>query len=369
MKKLFILFMGLLPLTTIHADSEVTGKCGSQVEITATPKTGYHFVRWNDGNTESSRIVDVTGDATYRAYFAINKYEIIFRNEDGTDLQKDSIEHGQMPSYIGSTPTKAKTDQYTYTFGGWTPNISAATQDQVYTAYYYSTVRSYIIAFVNYDGYVLQSQELEYGTMPSYTGTPTRPATAQYSYTFKGWDHAIEPVSGEDTYIAEYDSVVNVYHIEFVNYDSTPLASYDLPYGSMPVYDGLTPTKPTDNIYTYTFTGWSPLVTTVTGDAVYTAQFASSIVSYTITVLAETGGSATGGGVFPYGTQITLTATPNDCYKFAQWQDGNMDAVRVLTVTEDATYTAQFTDEVYTIHIVSDNPDMGSAEGHPYVQP
>ena len=37
--------------------------------LRATAKTGYHFSRWNDGNIQNPRIVKVTEDKTYTAYF------------------------------------------------------------------------------------------------------------------------------------------------------------------------------------------------------------------------------------------------------------------------------------------------------------
>ena len=63
------------------------------------------------------------------------------------------------------------------------------------------------ITFVNYDGTVLQSSDVGNGAMPKYTGkTPTKPATAQYTYTFKGWNKTITAVTGAATYTATYDS-------------------------------------------------------------------------------------------------------------------------------------------------------------------
>ena len=63
---------------------------------------------------------------------------------------------------------------------------------------------------------------------------------------------------------------------------------------------------------------------------------------YTITVKVNDAamGSATGGGVFDEKSTITLTATANPNFKFVQWDDGNTDNPRTVTVTGDATYTA-----------------------------
>lgn len=45
---------------------------GTTVEISATPKPGYYFIKWNDNVTDSVRTITVTGDATYIAYFSNN---------------------------------------------------------------------------------------------------------------------------------------------------------------------------------------------------------------------------------------------------------------------------------------------------------
>jgi hypothetical protein len=41
----------------------------------------------------------------------------------------------------------------------------------------------------------------------------------------------------------------------------------------MPEYHGVTPTKPEDEHYIYTFSGWSPEITIVVAEAEYTAQY------------------------------------------------------------------------------------------------
>ncbi|MDY5969044.1 MAG: hypothetical protein SPJ13_03380 [Bacteroidales bacterium] len=65
---------------------------------------------------------------------------------------------------------------------------------------------------------------------------------------------------------------------------------------------------------------------------------------YTITAEPNdaTMGTVTGGGEYDKDATVTLTATPNAGYVFKQWQDGNTQNPRTITVTADATYTATF---------------------------
>ena len=109
----------------------------------------------------------------------------------------------------------------------------------------------------------------------------------------------------------------------------------------------------------YTFAGWYDggtkvcdtaefTVENVTEDKTYTAKFAKNAVSYTITALADDGGTVSGGGEVADGGNITLTATANEGYTFDGWYDGDTkvcDATEftVTNVTANKTYTAKFT--------------------------
>ncbi|MBR0296872.1 MAG: leucine-rich repeat domain-containing protein [Paludibacteraceae bacterium] len=65
---------------------------------------------------------------------------------------------------------------------------------------------------------------------------------------------------------------------------------------------------------------------------------------YTITTAVKTAGtgSVIGGGKYESGTDTILTALPALYYEFVKWSDGNTDNPRRITVTGDATYTAEF---------------------------
>lgn len=133
---------------------------------------------------------------------------------------------------------------------------------------------TYTISFVNYDGTVLQSGEFNYNETPVYSGMlPEKPADAQYTYTFAGWDKDIEAVTGEATYTATFTPTLRNYTISFVNYNGDVLQSDVLGYGETPVYTGEIPTRETDDSYIYEFDKWDKDIETVKGDKTYTASF------------------------------------------------------------------------------------------------
>lgn len=248
-------------------------------------------------------------------------YAITWLNYDGIVLKVDSLLEGATPSYSGETPTKPVTAGYAYTFIGWTPEITAVTGDAIYTAEFDSVVNQYTITFNNYDGTELQSGKLDYGAMPAYNGeTPMKPATAQYTYSFKGWKPEVVAVTGDAVYTAEFDSVVNQYTITFNNYDGTELQSGKLDYGAMPAYNGEEPVKLATAQYTYSFKGWKPEVVAVTGDAVYTADFDSIVNEYDVTFHANGNGTAPEGQHLAYGSKVTKPADLKETgWTFGGW--------------------------------------------------
>lgn len=65
---------------------------------------------------------------------------------------------------------------------------------------------------------------------------------------------------------------------------------------------------------------------------------------FTIKVTANNSdwGTVSGGGKYAMDETVTLTATPKEGYKFVDWNDGNTNNPRIITVTGDAEYVANF---------------------------
>ncbi len=324
-------------------DYGATPSCDAPTKA-ATDQYTFTFAGW------SPKIVTVIGDATYTASYKsiINQYTVTFKDEDGTVIKSSLWNYGATPTC--ATPTKEGTDQYSYSFDGWDSPIVPVVGDVTYTATYKSTENQYTVTFRNYNGVVVESKLWNYGETPT-CSEPTKPATAQYTYTFKGWTPAITTVKANAVYVADYDSITNIYTITFNNYNNALLQTVQVPYGETPVYTGETPVKPADEETSYDYIGWTPELVTVTGDATYTATYKSSLNAYTITFKDEDGTvletkqwyygkTPTYGGATP-----TKPATAQYTYSFDGWTPA------VVDVTGDATYTATYKSTVnqYTV--------------------
>lgn len=97
------------------AGSNPAAKHFLNYEIGANPNTGYHFVQWNDGNTNNPRTVSLVSDSTFTASFAPDTFTVTYMN--GTaQLKVEKVPYREsIPEY---TPSKQG-----WTFDGWTPTL------------------------------------------------------------------------------------------------------------------------------------------------------------------------------------------------------------------------------------------------------
>ena len=364
-------------ITFVNGDGSETS---SQVEYGETPvapagKTPandaqytYSFVGWD------AEIVAVTGNATYTAVVnsTVNKYSVTFVDEDGTTvlLAAAEYDYGTLPANIAkpADPTKQGTAGETFAFAGWTPAIATVTANAVYTATYTSSTNTYTVTFKDDDGTVLSTATYPYGTAAAsiaLPATPTKDATAEFTYEFSGWTPAVAAVSGNATYTATYDATKRSYTITFVNGDGSETSS-QVEYGTVPTAPaGKTPAN--DAQYSYSFVGWNAEIVAVTGNATYTAVVNRTVNEYTVTFEDEDG-TALYSATYPYGTAAAdvikprtpeKPATVGYTYEFSGWNP------KVAEVTGDATYTATFnaTVNMYTVTFLNyDNSELQSSK-------
>lgn len=165
----------------------------------------YTFSGW------TPEIAPASADTTYTATYQqeIRKYTIKFVNDDGTELQNESLPYGAMPEYKGEEPSKTNTAQYTYTFNGWDKTLVAVTKNATYTATYSSSVNSYQVTFDTHGGSTVNPQTVEYGGHVTQPDDPTKDATGDAYYVFEGWDFDFtnDVVTGPTTINAQWYEV------------------------------------------------------------------------------------------------------------------------------------------------------------------
>lgn len=308
----------------------------------------YDFTGW------TPKLGPVKSDVTYTATYAQQprKYTIIFCNEGGTEIERHFLTHNEIP-VCGKTPTKPG-----HTLE-WTPAIAAVTGDATYTAKWLEEPPTeYQITFVDYDGdlenHLLWQGNVAVGTMPAapdiLDGKPVgsiegKPSTSEFTYVFDHWAPTVTKVTQAMTYTAVYREVAKTYTIIFQNEDGTEIESHQYAYGETPVCFA-TPTKAATEQCSYIF-AWTPQIETVRGAATYKAVFTPVTNKYTVSVKCTPSGAAvlTGGGIYEYGSSITISKTDNPGYDFVNWTDANGAIVNTLptTITGDINLVANYT--------------------------
>ena len=120
--------------------------------------------------------------------------------------------------------------------------------------------------------------------------------------------------------------------------------------------------------YGYHFVQWSdgntdnPRTLVLTQDTTFTAEFAINQYSITTTSSHSERGTTQGDTTVNYLEKITISAIANYGYHFSSWNDGNTNNPRVIQVTEDTTYTAQFDKNLYSITLLC-NDEQGMVSG------
>ena len=91
---------------------------------------------------------------------------------------------------------------------------------------------------------------------------------------------------------------------------------------------------------------------TVIGDAIIVAKFEGDEYSIVAKPNNRLLGSASGSGVYEYGTTVTLTATPFVGSTFISWDDGDTNLTKTITVTQNKIYIANFQRNRYTVTVI-----------------
>ena len=304
----------------------------------------------------------VFADVDGRAVLA-TPVTVTWKNYDGTVLETQTVACESVPAYDGDWPTREATAQQTFTFSAWddgsttyilfVDDLPPAINDVTYTAVYTATTNQYTVTWKN-EGSEDETETLEYGAVPTHDA-PTRAATAQYTYTFAGWNdgttthdpaEALPAVTGNVTYTSTFTSAVNQYNITWNDGNGNVLKTERLAYGAAIT----APDDPTRK--GYDFDGWSDHPETMPGSDV-TVSARWNIITYSITCEPADGTNPNTYTV--ESDNITLTNPVKDGAVFLGWTGSNgTTPQKTVTIPKGTTgnlkYVANWA-PVYAINI------------------
>ena len=304
-----LLIIPLQLVATDHTVSVTANTCGNaqtntvpdgeQMVLHAHPIEGYIFSKWSDGNIENPRIVTITADVSYMAEFV-------------------------------AAPMLTTYDVTVYA-NGCTPKVIS----------------------------IAEGEQLLLNVHP------------MAGYDFSQWSDGntdnprIVTITNDVSYTAEFVAMSPMP----TTYDVTVYADGCTPR-VIPVAEGEQILLNAHAKSGYAFSQWSdgntdnPRIANINASATFVAQFKeldepAPDGTFTITVRTE-GCSAELTQNVSAGTEVKLYAHPKECNYFLQWSDGNTDNPRTVIVNSDATYTAIFKAEQYTISAESADATQGS---------
>ena len=239
-----------------------------------------------------------------------------------------------------------------YTFAGWDQTVMPAQSNKTYTAVWKSNnPQKYNVTFdanggTFEDGSSTKTQTVEEGNKPTEPKAPTRDG-----YTFVGWDSEISLVTGNRTYKAVWEKVLEKYNITFDanggkfndNKETKVIVTTE---GQKPQV----PENPTRD--GYIFSGWDKEIAEANANTTYTAVWEKEKATYQITFDAD-------GGTFEDGKdkQVVDTLEGNvpeepkaptkKGYKFVGWDK------EITEAKENTTYKATW-EKVKTYEITFD---------------
>ena len=265
-------------------------------------------------------------------------------------LTANDYERGYNVSFNANGGTVNKASELAeYTFAGW---ATSASGNVVYAD------KASVVNLTTSGTYTLYAVWTNgptgVGTAPSKVSVPL-PTPTREGYTFLGWYTAKEGGSKIEgtTYTPEQETTlfahwqINTFTVTWVNYNGEVLETDPkVPYGTTPTYNGTTPEKPMTEKYRYEFKDWSPAISAVTKDIVYTAQYKEILRTFTVTIDVDPDGwgtvSHTSVAEVPYGTTITVDSKDSNKITINS-NEIDADKTSVTVTATPSSPTAQYT--------------------------
>lgn len=335
-------------LACIFACVVLLASCGG---VTITPNDGTAQKPGNGTQTTpvqlTAPVVILEGDvAKWNSSPQAEKFEISL---NGTLLYLENTSTEKRLADGDIFKIRAVGDDVSYKTSEWSNSVTYNAQQ---------ALSQYTVVWKNGDSILEIDTGVSEGTMPVYNGeTPVKSADAQYTYTFAGWSPSVDSITADTVYVAQFTSMLNTYIVTWKNGDIVLETDTDVPYGTTPIYNGEVPAKNDGGAILYTFSGWSPSISAVTGDVTYMAQFEDTINKHVVVFYDADGVTELGrvlvvhGEIAVYPNALPIKeASAQTVYTFEKWVSaiGGDTQADLTSITEDVSVYAKYTETVRT---------------------
>lgn len=313
-------------------------------------KYTYTFDHWDCDMSDLTQPF-YTATPVYTANLRV--FEVKYFDDDGELIYTEQVKYGKDAKTGRINPEKKpSTVKYDYTFVGWDGVATNVTSDVNLKAKYQKTLRRYNVTF-NYGDNKTETKKVAYGSSAVAPTNTQKSDSAQYKYSFVGWDNSLDNIQ-EDTVInARYSEEIRIYEVSFW-VDDKCIQSTKVPYGESAT-EPTTVVKELNDGYIYTFSGWDKSFNRITGNTKINANFECESQTFEVkyfnwdgellcTDRVETGDES----VYPAekGTP-TRDNTAKYEYTFQGWTNGD----KLKDVRSDLAVTANFKETIrsYTV--------------------
>ena len=337
------------------------------ITISAIANPYYHFLSWNDGNTDNPRSIIVTQDSSFTAIFVSDTCHVSLNknNEEMGNVYGEGVYFYQDNISIFAIPNEH------YHFVSWSdgssqnPRTITLIQDTSFTAIFEIDTHGVVVNTNDETlGEVIGGGTFDYGSSVSLQ------ATAAIGYHFSQWNDG-NSENPRTVIITQDTNFVAIFEIDtfFVS-----VVANDEKMGTTlgnGIYDWNTEitisATPEEH---YHFVSWSdgntsnPRIVVIDKDTTFVALFEEDD-KYSLQIVSSnnTMGTVEGSGVYYAGETVRIKAIANEHYHFSQWSDGSTDNPRWITVISDNTFVANFVKDTYLVSVESENLAMGTVSG------
>jgi uncharacterized repeat protein (TIGR02543 family) len=332
---------------------------GTNVTLTATPDDGWSFGNWAGGvtGTINPNSIVMDGNKTVTVTFVENSYILTM-----ITMGNGSVLPGNKTcSYNELVNLKAIADAG-WSFSGWTGDALGTTNTTITMNGNYTVTATFTQDYYSFTLIIVGEGDVKARNGTYLSGSVFQLAVkAERGWSFAGWSGDVSSLesrlnvtlNGNMTVIATFTQ--DVYSLTMITVGAGSVSP-----GNQTYLSGTVANLTAVNAVGWSFAGWSGdasgltnTTVAMTGNLTITATFTQDL--YTLTMLTVGQGTVLPGNhTYVYGDRVNLQAINAPGWTFNGWTGStSATANTTITITGNTTVTALFTQDIYTLTVLT----------------